>query len=312
MAAPSQAFDKTATVGIDISKMMRGARLIYTHFHMGIGNLKQISVTANTNADPSQLRHNKKLIDSPELEEIRSQDAKLKRYVELKSCRFTGQEGVLIIADGMIPIVDRVLVAYETIRRPALVEAFMAKYIAEYESDFALTRVALGDQFNRKDYDHPTAVRSGFTFRYGYMDIQTTGTISIADPNIREREERKQAGYIAQAAEDMRAAMREAGAKMVEALFDVLRPEAGKRKRLDGQLDRLQEYIDTYSLKNVTDDVEYQQHVETLKKIMSGVSIDKLRESDSLKVKVASELEAVKPMLKALVLTSGRKFRTEN
>ncbi len=269
MATPALA--STSESSINISKMMHGARLIYTTFHMGIGNLRQIRVTANTTADPSQLRHNKKLIDSPELEEIRSQDAKMRRYIELKACRFTGQEGVLIIADGMIPIVDRVLVAYETIRRPALVEKFMQKYTAEYEADFPLTRAALGDQFRKKDYSHPDVVRAGFTFRYGYMDIQTTGAISIADPNIREREERKQAAIIAQAAQDLRDTMRAAGAQMVEALFDVLRPEQGKRKKLyDCHLEHLQEYLDTYNLRDVTDDVEYQKHVDTLKKIMGG------------------------------------------
>ena len=125
MASPVIGFTSNNQNSIDISKMMNGARLIYTTFRMGIGNLRQISVTVNTNADPTQLRNQKKLIDCPELDEIRSQDAKLRRYVELKACRFTMQEGVLIIADGMIPIVDRVLVAYEMIRRPALVEKFM-------------------------------------------------------------------------------------------------------------------------------------------------------------------------------------------
>ena len=76
MAAPATGFTNN---GVDISKMMSGARLIYTTFKMGIGNLRQISVSANTTADPSQIRNNKKLIDSPELDEIRSQDAKLRR-----------------------------------------------------------------------------------------------------------------------------------------------------------------------------------------------------------------------------------------
>jgi hypothetical protein len=96
---------------------------------------------------------------------------------------------------------------------------------------------------------------------------------------------------------------------MVEALFDVLRPEKGVRKVLRGQLDRLQDYLDTYNLKDVTNDAEYQRHVDTLKQIMSGVNINQLRESDSLKAKIVSELESLRPSLKALVHASGRKFR---
>jgi hypothetical protein len=252
------------------------------------------------------------LIDSPELDEIRSQDAKCRRYVESKSFRFTGQEGVLIIADGMIPVVDKVLVAYELIRRPALIEKFMVKYTAEFESDFQQTRAALGDVFDRKQYPHPDVVRAGFTFRYGYMDIRTTGTINIADPNIRQREEQKQVAVIIQAAQDVRDAMRLAGSQMVEALFDVLRPEQGARKVLKGQFDRLEEFLSTYNLQDVTNDSEYLQHIDTLKQIMGGVSTDRLRESTSLKIKVASELESIRPILRSMVQTTGRKFRTEN
>lgn len=310
MCAPATARTSNS---IDISKLMKGARLLCMNFRMGIGNLRQISVTANTTADPSQIRNQKKLIDSPELDEIRSQDAKLKRWVEMKASKYTGQEGVLIVADAMIPTIDRVLVAYENLRRPALVTKFMLRYRAEFENDFPVTRAALGDQFKSKDYPRPEMVEAGFVFTYHYMDIQTTGTISIADPNIREREERKQVALMVKAAEDMRAAMREAGAQMVEALFNVLKPETGKRKALyDCHLEHLNEYLDTYNLKDVTDDVEYQKHIRTLKQIMGNVSIEKLREHDGLKLKVAAELDAVRPHLKALVVSSGRRFRTEN
>ena len=312
MSAPDQALEtRTSRNSIDISKMMQGARLLCMSFSMGIGNLRQISVKADTTADPTQIRNQKKLIDSPELDEIRSQDAKLRRHVEIKACRYTGQEGVLIVADLMIPQIDRMLVAYETLRRPALVAKFMAKYRAEYTDDFKQTRLALGDVFNVKDYPHPDSVEAGFVFNYHYMDIQTTGKISIADPLIREREERKSMAIVRQAAEDMRAAMRLAGAQMVEALFGILKPDTdGKSKKMhECHLANLQEYVENYNLKDVTNDAEYAAHIETLKNILGGVSIEKLRHSESLKAKVAAELDAVRPTLKSLVQESGRKFR---
>ena len=289
MSAPDQALEtRTSRNSIDISKMMQGARLLAMSFSMGIGNLRQISVKADTTADPTQIRNQKKLIDSPELDEIRSQDAKLRRHVEIKACRYTGQEGVLIVA-----------------------EKFMAKYRAEYTDDFKQTRLALGDVFNVKDYPHPDSVEAGFVFNYHYMDIQTTGKISIADPLIREREERKSMAIVRQAAEDMRAAMRLAGAQMVEALFGILKPDTdGKSKKMhECHLANLQEYVSNYNLKDVTNDAEYAAHIETLKNILGGVSIEKLRHSESLKAKVAAELDAVRPTLKSLVQESGRKFR---
>jgi len=307
MATPAVGFESKA---IDISKMMTGARLLSTTFSMGIGNLRQIKVSANTTADPTQIRNQKKLIDCPELDEIRSQDAKLRRYIEHHACRYTGQEGVVIIADAMIPTVDRVIVAYETIRRPALVAKFMAIYRAEYASDFSSLRSVLGDVFNKRDYEHPDVVENGFQFNYSYMDIRTDGTISIADPTIRAREEAKAAKIIMQAAEDMRTMMRAAGAKMVEALFDVLKTENGKRKSFQScHVEHLQEYLETYSVRDVTDDAEYAKHIDTLKAIMGGVSVDKLKHSETAKIALAAKLAEVKQELKAMVIVSGRKFR---
>jgi hypothetical protein len=74
-------------------------------------------------------------------------------------------------------------------------------------------------------------------------------------------------------------------------------------------LANLQEYVENYNLKDVTNDAEYAAHIETLKNILGGVSIEKLRHSETLKAKVAAELDAVRPTLKSLVQESGRKFR---
>ena len=53
MATPAVGVEYTSRNSIDITKMMHGARLLAMSFSMGIGNLRQISVKAETRSNES-------------------------------------------------------------------------------------------------------------------------------------------------------------------------------------------------------------------------------------------------------------------
>lgn len=295
---------------IDLEKLQHSVCLLSVSFTMGIGNMRQIANKVETTADQTRVRSQKKLLDVPELEEIRSQDAKLRRYLDLKTCTF--REGQEFLPIALLPEVDRVLQAYMTIRRPALVQAFMDVYKAEYETGFAKTRAALGDVFNENDYPKPGFVEAGFNFNYSITTVESSEALKTIDAGIYEREAKKAQGVMLAAAEEWRDALRQAGADMVTALYDVLRPDpiTGKRKKLyDTHLTHLEEYLETFNFRDITDDAEYRQHVTRLKDIMAGVKVEKLRESETLKDALAGKLDGVKQQLSTLVITSGRKFR---
>src|ERR1700680_3067125 len=123
---------------LDLSKT-ENCVSITINFRMGIGRMRQIkNLKVDTQTQASELRHQKRLIDSPELEEIRSQDGFLKRYVESKSCWY--REATRFLPRKWLTEVDRAIVAYQTIRRPKLVEAFMKTYRALEAVDFAPLR----------------------------------------------------------------------------------------------------------------------------------------------------------------------------
>lgn len=294
---------------IDLSKTA-DCTFVTVHFTMGIGKMRQVKgLKVETTADVANLRHQKKLIDSPELEEIRSQDGYLKRALEAKSCSY--DESTRFIPNVWLEELDRMMIAYETIRRPALVAKFMKEYRKLESLDFEPLREGLGDQFNHGDYPPAEVVEKGFSFSYYYRvvgQIQLNGVSNV----ILNREVEKDRHMRTAAIIEWRNAMRQMALGMVDNLIDVLKPDGdGRRKKLyDSTVDKLSDFLKTYDTRDLANDAECQQHVAAIRQIMKGVNVEKLRESESLKDSVAEKLQGVKMQLATLVeVQPGRRFR---
>jgi hypothetical protein len=308
MSAPATALSiSTDAQKLDLTKT-ENCVFITTHFTMGIGRMKQIKdLNVVTDADKSQLRHQKKLIDSPELEEIRSQDGFLKRYIDSKMCRYSESTGFLPRA--FLTQVDRAILAYQTIRRPKLVAKFMEKYRALEAVDFQPLRDALKEHFNRSDYPQSDIVERGFSFTFYYRPVGTVNLEGISDVIVAREAEKEQAIRL-QAVTEWRDALRLAGAEMVDALFDMLKPEAGKTKKLYGcHVEKLQEFLSTLPDRDLANDTDFMKDMNVVREALKGVTIDRLRESKNLQQYVADKIATVREDIKKLVIVSGRRFR---
>lgn len=301
---------------IDLRKIHESTVLFTMSFSMGIGRLRQVSVKVqDTTADPSKLRHQKVLIESEALEAIRSADGHLKRWVESKTCKFgLGDSQMLIPGAYFDEVYDRV-VDYAENDRPKLIAKFMKEYRDLEAKDFEPLRVALGDKFIRKEYASADVVEAGFGFTFRPIPLGVPDeAMQRFTKNVRtiEREKQKANALMVKAAEDWRSTLRQIGFEMVNTLHEVLKPtDDGKRKKLfDTTVDKLQDYLTSYNVRDVTDDAEYAAHVERLKLIMSGVTTEKLRHSENLKDRVAKQLAVVKQQLEGMVeVAPSRRFR---
>ena len=283
---------------------------ITTHFHMGIGRMRQIrDIAVETTADKSQLRHQKQLIDSPELDEIRSQDGYLTRHLNARSCKYS--EATRFLAKTEVPKVWKVLEAYRTIRRPALVATFMQKYRELEAVDFAPLAAVLGEQFDRGDYPKSDVVERGFYFGYEFREVgevRLDGVpAEIVESEMKKDAEKREAAVI-----EWQETLRFAGMEVVNALFEAVKPQPdGKKRRLhDSTVDNLQEFLKTFNLRDLAGDSEYQMKVVApLQKLMKGVSMEKIRHSDNLKNHIANEIAEIRKSASLLVQATGRKFR---
>ncbi|SRR6266496_1138805 len=296
------------TPTLDLSKTA-DCVFITTHFSMGIGRMRQIrNLEVTTTADKTQLRHQKQLIDSPELDEIRSQDGFMIRHLESKSCSYS--KSTRFLPQSEADKMYRALEAYRTIRRPSLVAKFLNVYRELEAVNFLPLKDALGDQFDRGDYPDSRTVELGFEFSF---ELRPVGNIQLSGlPDfIIAAEIEKDKAKRAQAIIEWRDTMRFAGQKAVDALFEALKPQPDgkKRKLFDSTVENLQEYLSTYNTRDLAGDTEYQQTVvEPLKAIMKGVSMDKIRHSENLKAYIVKQVEGIRNA-GLLVQASGRKFR---
>lgn len=284
---------------------------VSTHFHMGIGRMRQIrDLKVETTADKSQLRHQKQLIDSPELDEIRSQDGYLTRHLNARSSKY--DEATRFVHQSEMGTLYRTLVAYQTIRRPKLVADFMKKYRELEAVDFAPLAEALGDQFDRGDYPKSDVVEAGFSFEFyirpvGKIDLDGLPSFIIEAELAKDKAKREAA------VEEWKDTLRLAGQKVVDALFNAVRPVVndGKRRAIQpATVKNLQEFLSTYNLRDLAGDAEYHTKViAPLKELMKGVDPERLRHSEQQKAYIAKRIEEIRKDAALLVQATGRKFR---
>jgi hypothetical protein len=294
---------------LNLAKTME-CTFVTTHFHMGIGRMRQIkNVEIVTTADKSLLRHQKQLIDSPELDEIRSQDGYLQRHLDSISCHY--DKSTRFVPNVELAKLYKAMVAYQTIRRPKLVDSFMKAYRKLEAIDFAPLAEALGDRFARADYAPSDEVEAGFDFTF---ELRPVGKIDLAGlPDFivameLEKEQTKRAKAVDEWTKTMRLALH----GVVTNLFDALKkdPITGKRKKLfDSNVENLVDFCRSFPGRNLGEDAECLAVRDQIMSLMQGVSPDMLRESENLKDHVAAGLEKMKDGLGVLVIATGRKFR---
>lgn len=225
-------------------------------------------------ADESLLRHNKKLLESGELDAIRSADGAIRRWIELKTVPSIS-EGIYTLPKELLNEVIERLEVYR-VERQQLIDAFLDVYDKQVEA----ARIALAEHFRGRDYPTRLEVSAGFEFDYQFVGVDVPADIQSVNSKVYQQAVEKQQRKLEETAGEIRVALRAAVSEMVSHLATVLTPgKDGKRKKLyDTTVTNLQEFLSTFNLRNVTDDAQLQSEVEKLRAIMTGVSVEKLRE----------------------------------
>jgi hypothetical protein len=275
----------------------------------GVTNAVTGAAVLITTAKKGAVKSQKQLMESPELDEIRSQDGKLKRFIESQSAS-AGHESTRFVLASEVETMCKAMEAYRTIRRPKLVEDFMAKYEAAEAADFAEQHEALGDQFNRKDYKSSAEVRQGFIFSYTIRNvgkIEVTGLPSwIIDMEAKKEQEQR-----AEAVTEFKGILRLTFKKLLDTLVDTVKPriDGAKRKFYDSSVTNLLEFVNNYAKQDMANDAETQALVANIKSVLGNVTPETLKESDNQKAEVFAALSTIQSQLDTMVQVTGRKFR---
>jgi len=204
--------------------------------------------------------------------------------------------GQYVVAKPIVGTVDSMLVSW-TGKRSALVDAF----INVYESAREEARMRLGVAYDAADYPTPDAARRAFALEWRFADFGLSR-------EVQEQTDREQArGTWVAAVEEITTALREQFLELCEHLAERMAPEAdGSTKTFRAStIENLQTFIDTFDLRNVTDDDQLSGLVTKARDYLRGVAPATVRSNTVLRDSLAATFSNIVADTQTMI-ASGR------
>jgi hypothetical protein len=264
-------------------------------------------VPSTSQPDGDLLKLTKTLLDSEELDAVRKFVGKVRSYLEKRCLPY--DTGIHLLPCGLIEDVQTHL----TTNRDEW-QNLVNKFLAAYPSLCAKAAQQLGSLYNPADYPSVEAVSKKFTFDWQYISFGVPGQLKGISKALFDAEKEKQANVLKQATDDITALMRQTLLEMTQHLMERLTPgEDGKPKIFrDSAVKNVQEFLNNFDLRNVTDDKALADQVTKLKALISGTDAESLRHSDVFRQKIREGMAEVTSVLSTMTEDKAdRKFRSE-
>jgi len=258
--------------------------------------------TADTN---SEVRASKRIVKASSISAMRRLHYKVRAALSRHALNSLFRPGVYVIPLDNIKTVDAVL-------QDAVVEMNTIKeeIIAEWPSIFADGRERLGNLFDPSDYCSALAAAGEFDMGYRYVPIAQTPDILKhlaadtykADLDRTRKETEKEL-------ETFRQGLRVTLLEIVENMRKTLTKPDGE-KRVFGQrfFKRLDEFLDTFGTKNLSDDGALQAVVTQLRQVADGTDISNLKESTDVQIALQESLQDISESMTALMIDDGERL----
>jgi hypothetical protein len=203
-------------------------KTVFLKLHLGLlGNSRKVSSSqVEVDADKELIRVAKTLLDSPELQAIRTLDGELRRYLYDTCLPF--EVGIHLLPLGLLETVDEKLGEFREKRR-VLVEVFLFAYPRLCQEAAGRLRTL----HNPSDYPPVEEVHSRFTFtwQYSYGVPEQLREISA---RMFQTERDKAVQAMSEACAEVQQVMRASLLELVSHLRDRLRGKAQARRENEG------------------------------------------------------------------------------
>jgi len=282
-------------------------KTVFIKLHLGLlGNSRKVSSSqVEVDADKALIRVSKNLLDSPELQAIRSLDGDIRRYLYDTCLPF--DVGIHLLPLGLIETVDERLRELKA-QRDQLVEAFLLAYPRLCQE----AAVRLRTLHNPADYPPVEEVRTCFSLTWQYISYGVPEQLGEISARIFETEREKAAEAMSQACDEIQQVMRASLLEMVNHLHERLSDQAdGKPQRLrESTVQKLRDFLATFDLRNVVDDQELKEQVDKARSLLEGVSTDALRNMPLVRSWVREGMANIAAQMDTLFTDRiSRKFR---
>lgn len=276
---------------------------VYVSVRLGaFGNRRGLDKGAlEVDSDKSMINATKRLLDCPEMDAITKADSALRVWLYDRSLPSFFKEGVYLLSDVAVPVVDKQLRRFRD-ERAVLVSHLCSSYAYRIRE----AQDKLLSNFNPNDYPPLDNLRASFTCSWSYLSLGVPGKLESISADLYAEEKRKAEEQTNRQAEECRVYLREGMAELLDHMVSRLTPDDNGKPKIfhDSGVQKIKSFLDNFSLRNITGDDELGALVQRAKMVLGGVDAPQLRTSESLKAKVRSTLATVKEQVDGLVVAA--------
>jgi hypothetical protein len=301
---PNLPLETEPKVNNDLGKR---AFLLRVKFH-SFGNSRKLDARKiQTDADKSMLRASKKLLDSPELDAIRTSDGEIKRTIY--DATLPGfDDGLYFVPKPKYRKLEADLRQYANVTRPALIAALRAAYPARRQEAERL----LGSEFNPKNYPSEEAIEEEFGMEWNWLKMSADEGLQDLDPEAYERECQKMAGQMRDATQQIIEVQRGMFLEMLTRLRTGLQTDEKGNQRIfkNTTVEKFQQWLSDYNVMNIGNDPELPALVQQARAALQNVDAQELRDYEGVRGRVRRELDTIAEELQKTVINKPvRKVR---
>lgn len=268
------------------------------------GNRRKADMSqVTTDAEKTRMKLSKELIQAKEYDDIKSYFGELRQWIYLRTVPSFFREGFQLTS---LKAVDEIEAKMR--QSQGEVAELVEKLIAVYPVKIDEAKVALNSQFNPADYPPVEMLRKSFGVSWNYISFSTPEALP---PELRQAETEKLQKQMQDAGEQITDALRAGFQELISHAVERLTPgDDGKSKTFRNTiLERIQEFIDCFSNRNLLGDRELEDLVNKAQEVLIGVSPDSLRKDAEVREKALKEFKQIGSSLDQFVeIKKNRRF----
>lgn len=260
---------------------------------------EQLTIIGETPlTDKRKVHSSKDLFDCPELKRMFGHAGQVDDFLYRRCLPFPLQRGTYLLPKDFFHEVENFLTEHRAEREP-LIEAILAVYDKAIED----AKIFLGPLFHANDYLPKDRLRTRFSFEWKYLQIGVSDALKEISAEIAAREADKMQATYTEASEAIQSMLRTSMNDLIAHLCERLEPTPEGKKKIfrDSSMDNIQEFLRTFSSRNLTEDNALENLVAQAQQLVAGVSPANLRDNEGLRDSVQKGFSEIKEKLSALI-----------
>ncbi len=254
-----------------------------------------------TQADKSQLRLSKNIVNSPAYTALVKVQRDFRKWLKARSVWSPLRRG---IARLPVPLIGKIYDRLDHIEKLYMKRA--NEFLEEYPSLVQKAKEDLKDQWNAANYPSLERLGAAFWVERRLFDLARPSESKLG-PKVASQENLRAAAEIEQDFLMVKAALRLTLRSLVDHLAERLAPAADGSKKQFGNttVGKLVEFVELLPFRNVVDDTALAECANQAKKLLEGYTPEDFKSNDddgaALRAHVSSKLFEIKGVLDGLV-----------